>query len=167
MKEVFGFPVDQNQFSTLEEIQPAVSQRSVQEEAGLVDPRKTRFLRWTTQRADDQRTKTEDHLSTTVSTNSTAQGNFYSGNVEYPVVVGNSSPFFPHSFSANSSDILPLQSVESVHYLLDSGAVNVGDETLYDSLNCNKRISCAGPEWSAGRPGNKPFGASSAACPSS
>ena len=65
-----------------------------------------------------------------------------------------------------------------------------------DSLNCNKRISCAGPErsagrpghtptrrtfaceklvedscagpdWSAGRPGTMPFGASSAACPSS
>ena len=30
VKEVFGFPVDQNQFSTLEEIQLAVSQRSVQ-----------------------------------------------------------------------------------------------------------------------------------------
>ena len=48
VKEVFGFPVDQNQFSTLEEIQPAVSQRSVQEEEGLVDPKKTRLLRWTT-----------------------------------------------------------------------------------------------------------------------
>ena len=64
---------------------------------------------------------------------------------------------------------------------------------MYSDLKCNKRISCAGPErsagrpghtptrrtlacgkliedsyagqnWSAGRPGNRPFGASSAAC---
>ena len=31
---------------------------------------------------------------------------------------------------------------------------------------CNKRISYAGPERSAGRPVNRPFGASTAACPS-
>ena len=36
-------------------------------------------------------------------------------------------------------------------------------------LACEKTIedSCAGQDWSAGRPGNRPFGASSAACPSS
>ena len=86
-----------------------------------------------------------------------------------------------------------MQSVEHVNYSLDSG-VNVGDgDSLYSDVNCNKRISCAGPErsagrpghtptrrtlacgkliedsyagydWSAGRPGNRPFGASSAAC---
>ena len=32
------------------------------------------------------------------------------------------------------------------------------DKTIEDS--------CAGQDWSAGRPGNRPFGASSAACPS-
>ena len=68
-----------------------------------------------------------------------------------------------------------------------------GGDSLYSDFKCNKRISCAGPErsagrpghtparrtlacgklvedsyagqdWSAGRPGNRPFGASSAAC---
>ena len=36
-------------------------------------------------------------------------------------------------------------------------------------LACEKTIedSCAGQDWSAGRPGIRPFGASSAACPSS
>ena len=35
-------------------------------------------------------------------------------------------------------------------------------------LACEKTIedSCAGQDWSAGRPGNRPFGASFAACPS-
>ena len=36
-------------------------------------------------------------------------------------------------------------------------------------LACRETIedSCAGQDWSAGRPGNRPFGASTAACPSS
>ena len=101
------------------------------------------------------------------------------------------SQFFENSFLACSPDILSQQSGGNVQYLLGDG-VNVGDE-LCDSLKCNKRISCAGPEWSvgrpghtptrrqiaceklvedscagqewsAGRPGNRPFGASTAAC---
>ena len=93
-----------------------------------------------------------------------------------------------------------LQSVGHVHYLLGTGASD--DDALYSNdVNdvactedpCNKRISYAGPEWSAGRPGhtptrrrlacgktiedscagqdwsagrpgNRPFGASTAAC---
>ena len=101
--------------------------------------------------------------------------------------------FIDHSFSASSADILPVQSVEHVNYSLDSGVNVGGGDSLYTDFKCNKRISCAGPEtsagrpghtptrrrlacrkliedsyagqdWSAGRPGNRPFGASSAAC---
>ena len=57
--------------------------------------------------------------------------------------------------------------------MLEIGAV---DDAVYSSdvndvacikQQCNKRISYAGPERSAGRSGNKPFGASIATCPSS
>ena len=34
---------------------------------------------------------------------------------------------------------------------------------MYGSETCNKRISNAGQEWSAGRPGNRPIGAREAA----
>ena len=160
-----------------------------------MDPRTTRLQRLAAQRTEDAGTKTIEELTTTVPTCSTAQGIVYSDCVE-PDAVRNCSQFFPHSFPACSPDILSLQSGGNVHYMLDSGeAVNVGGE-LYSDLNCNKRISCAGPErsagrpghtptrrtfaceelvedscagpdWSAGRPGTMPFGASSAACPSS
>ena len=196
VQNVFGFPVDQNQFSVLQSNQSAESQRSTQRETGLVDPRTTRHLRWAAQQTDDQGTKTVEEMTTTVPTCSAAQGIVYSDCVE-PNAVRNCSQFFPYSFPACSPDILSLQSGGNVQYMLDSGAaVNVGDDYLYDSLKCNKRISCAGPEWSAGRPGHTPtrrtfacekliedscagqdwsagrpgltpFGASSAACPSS
>ena len=105
-------------------------------------------------------------------------------------------------YSASPSDILNLQSVGPVHYSLGTGAV-FDDALYYNDVNdvactgsiCNKRISnagpersagrpghtpsrrelacgkliedrCAGQDWSAGRPGLTPFGASSAACPS-
>ena len=114
-----------------------------------------------------------------------------------------SSLFVDDSFSASPVDILSLQSAGPVHYTLGIGAS--GDDALYSMdvedvactfKTCNKRISNAGPERSAGRPGHTPtrrtlacgqniedrcagqdwsvgrpdltsFGASSAACPSS
>ena len=131
-----------------------------------------------------------------------AQGNSISGTCVDPVVSRICSPFFTHSFSASPSDILKLQSVGPVHYSLGIGAVfddalyynDVNDVACTDSI-CNKRISdagpersagrpghtpsrrelacdktiedsCAGQDWSAGRPGIRPFGASSASCPS-
>ena len=47
-----------------------------------------------------------------------------------------------------------MQSVGHVHYELESGVV--GGESLYGDFKCNKRISNAGPDWSAGRPGHTP-----------
>ena len=111
-------------------------------------------------------------------------------------------PTFFDSLSACPPDILESQSGGNVQCLLETGAI-VDDALYYNDINdvactdqkCNKRISDAGPErsagrpghtptrgklacdktiedscvgqdWSAGRPGNRPFGASSAACPS-
>ena len=113
-----------------------------------------------------------------------------------------SSFFVDNSFFASPVDILSLQSGGLVHHTLRTGAI-VGDAMYEQDVNdvdCtdrnyNKRISYAGPErsagrpghtpirrdlacektiedscagqdWSAGRPGNRPFGASSVTCPS-
>ena len=199
-KLVFGFPLDANQFSTLDEYQSAETQCQREEEGGLVDPRTTRHLRTAAIRAEERGSQADASSSATVPSHRTAQGHLYSGIGVNPVAIENCSQisFVQNSFSACPPDILSLQSGGDVQYLLGEGA-NVkndgGDEFLYDSLNCNKRISCAGPEWSAGRPGhtptrrqfaceklvedsyagqdwsagrpgNRPFGASSAACPS-
>ena len=117
-----------------------------------MDPRKTRLLRWTTQRTDDQEAKTEQATIATVNYSKT-QGTVDSGNCLNPVVSESSSQFF-HSFSAQASDNFLMQSGESVQYVLGSGVI--GGESLYGDLKCNKRISNAGPEWSAGRPGHTP-----------
>ena len=153
---IFGFPVDQNQFKVLQSNQPVESQRSTKREEGLVDPRTTRLQRLAAQRTEDTRDQAVEELTTTVPTCSTAQGIVDSDCVE-PDAIRNCSQFFPYSFPACSPNILSLQSGGNVQNMLDSGAaVNVGDDSLYDSLKCNKRISCAGPEWSAGRPGHMP-----------
>ena len=173
------------------------------EEEGLVDPRSTRLSRLAAPRAEDQGTLADGRIPATVPIDRDAQGTFVSGDCVDPVVFETCSQFFTHSFSACPSDILNSQSVGPVHYLLESGAV-VDDVLYYEDVNdvactdlkCNKRISVAGPErsagrpghtptrcdlacektiedscaghdWSAGRPGNRPFGARTAACPSS
>ena len=198
---VFGFNVSANQFQVLEPEQSAASSRSTeQRREGLIDPRTTRQRRWAAREIEAQRTEAERATVATVSVENTQEICTNSGRVINPVVFENSSPFF-HSFSVSSSDILQ-QSVEPVHYLLETGASV--DDALYSMgvkdvacmlENCNKRISdagpersagrpghtpsrrnlacgktiedsCAGPDWSAGRPGIMPFGARSAACPS-
>ena len=153
--EVFGFTVDENQFAVLQSEQSAASQREV----GLVDPRMTRHLRWAARRAavqtEGQEPKTKQAETTTVSSFSTIQGN--SGTCVNLGVV-NCSQLCEKSFPAYSTDILHLQSVESVPYSLGSGVVkNGGGNSLYSDFNVTDvRISCAGPERSAGRPGHTP-----------
>ena len=132
-----------------------------------------------------------------------AQGIFDSGDCIEPVASRIRPKFFPDSLSVSSSDILRVQSGDNVPNLLEIGvivddalnSIDVNDVACTDQT-CNKRISyaepewsagrpghtptrrrlacektiedsCAGQDWSAGRPGNRPFGASSAACPSS
>ena len=194
VSEVYGFPIVENQFALFQSDQSTESQLSTQREVGLVDPRTTRHLRWATQQAVDQEAKTKQAESATVSSLSNTQGISNSGTNVNPVVLEDCSQIFiDHSFSASSVDILPVQSVEHVKYSLDSGVNVGGGDSLYSDFKCNKRISCAGPErlagrpghtptrrtlacgklvedsyagqdWSAGRPGNRPFGASTAAC---
>ena len=197
---VFGFQLSENQFQILNSDQTVTSSRSTErQEEGLTDPRTTRQRRWSTRGTERQEMKTEEAPLATVYYRS-AQGTSSSGTFVNPDAIDNSSPFV-HSFFASPSDIL-LQSVGPVHSLLETGASV--DDALYrlgvkdvacTFQNCNKRISdagpersagrpghtptrrnlacdktiedsCAGPDWSAGRPGTMPFGASSAACPS-
>ena len=201
---VCGFPVAVNQYEAL---QSAEFQNSGQREEGLVDPRTTRSLRQAAKRVGNREKLDIGENSFAVHVENAAQGNFDSDICVEPVAVELSSQFIPYSFPASSSDIL-LQSGEPVHYMLGNGAMNVdgGKDALYISgepvqdvacmdpnfkrisyagpewsagrpghtpirriLACDKNIedSCAGQDWSAGRPGNRPFGASSAACPSS
>ena len=175
-------------------------------EEGLVDPRMTRHLRQAAAKVGNREVLETGGNSFTVHLENPAQDICTSDICVEPVAVGNTSQFFQNSFSASSSDIL-LQSGEPVHYMLGKGAVNVDGEkkALYYNgesvkdvacmdpnfkrisnagpewsagrpghtpirriLACDKTIedSCAGQDWSAGRPGNRPFGARSAACPS-
>ena len=162
--EVCGFPIAANQFSVLQASQPAETQCQEQEDVGLVDPRTTRHLRRATHKTDDRGSLADVGSSATVSTHRNTQGILYSGSVVNPVVSGNDSLFFvQNSFSASPSEVLNLQSVGHVHYSLGIGAS--ADDALYDknvkdvacTKNiCNKRISNAGPDWSAGRPGHTP-----------
>ena len=66
VSEVFGFPVDANQFSALRVNQPAGSQCQPESEVGLVDPRTTRHLRLAAKRTEDQGAKTKEADSATV-----------------------------------------------------------------------------------------------------
>ena len=84
-------------------------------------------------------------------------------------IVENQTTFFPHSLSVSALDVLESQSGGNVQNLLEIGVV---DDAMYNNdvnevactlENCNKRISVAGQEWSAGRPGNRPRGAREAA----
>ena len=163
VSKVFGFPVDVNQFSPLSENQPAESQKSTHRGVGLVDPRTTRHLRWAAARTDNQEAKTKQAVSATVQIENPAQDIFDSDTCVEPVAMGNSQ-FFPYSLSASSPDIL-LQSGEPVHYMLGSGTGVDDCDAMYNMYvkdvactesSCNKRISYAGPEWSAGRPGHTP-----------
>ena len=127
--EVLGFPVSQNQFQRLSANE--VQESEFSQEQPLEDPRKTRAQRLQT--------------SSNVERQELLQGN---DTVHY------SSPFVENDTTFFNS--------LSVHSLLGSGtgAMNFDDDAMYDkhvndvacmeSENCNKRISSAGPERSAG-----------------
>ena len=109
-----------------------------------MDPRTTRLLRQAAVQDGNREMIDSRGHSFAVNVENPAQDNFDHGTCVEPVAVENATQFIPYSFAASSSDIL-LQSGEPVHYMLESGAVNVdGGEVLYSDLNCNKRISCAG-----------------------
>ena len=201
MEKVLGFPVEANQFSILSN--PSAESQCLREEEdmGLVDPRTTRHLRAAASRAETRGRQAEiQHPATVHYSSGDAQGIISGTCVELVTSDICSSFFVDNSFSASPVDILSLHSAGPIHYTLGTGAIvgdamyekDVYDVACMDSI-CNKRISYAGPErsagrpghtpirrdlacdktiedscagqdWSAGRPGNRPFGASSAAC---
>ena len=149
---VLGFPVTPSQFSVLSEDE--VTGAELGQDQSLEDPRQTRVQR---------------HIA---SSSTGVQGIVLSEGVAENLVPTESEnePTFFHSLSVSAPDILRVQSGGPVQLLLESGAVvddalyisDVNDVACTDDI-CNKRISCAGQEWSAGRPGNRPIGASDAA----
>ena len=204
-RAVFGFPVSVNQFQFLEDSKSAESTYQSQSEDRLVDPRKTRLVRLQAATGStEQRTLgnlSSEGIFETVPPINDAQGTFDNEDSVEPVASRICPSFFPYSVSVSPPDILESQSDGVVQNLLEPGAVddavyinNVNDVACTDGI-CNKRISYAGPErsagrpghtptrcnlacgkttedscaghdWSAGRPGNRPFGASTAVCPS-
>ena len=204
--EVCGFPISVNQYQILQDSKSAESTSSRQLQDRLIDPRTTRLARQRAARDISEQGILETVISggifETVPPVRDAQGNFDSRNVVEPVASDIHPLFFPNSLSVSPLDILELQSNGNVQNLLGIGvaiddalySINVNN-VAYTDGTCNKRISdagperlagrpgrtpsrrelacgktiedsCAGQDWSAGRPGNRPFGASSAACPS-
>ena len=149
---VLGFPVTPNQFSILTEDE--VTNSELGQDQRLEDPGQTRAQRQLT------------------SSSVGVQGTVLSEGVSeefVPIEIENEPTFF-NSLSVSSSDILRVQSGDNVQNLLETGVViddamysmNLNDVACTDGI-CNKRISVAGQEWSAGRPGNRPIGAREAA----
>ena len=144
---VLGFPVAPNQFSILSEDE--VTNSELGQDQKLEDPRQTRAQRHS------------------ASSGIGEQGIMLREGVAEVLVPSNSEnePTFFRSLSVSAPDILNSQSGGLVQNLLEIGVVD--DAMYYNDVNevactldiCNKRISCAGQEWSAGRPGNRPIGA--------
>ena len=165
VSSVFGFPVSENQFNVLQSTESAVSQSRVQRGDGLIDPRTTRLSRLqVARRTDDQETLANRGISNIVPVFSDEQGIVNSGYCVESVSSGLNPTFFHSSFSACPPGILESQSGGNVHYELETGPVV--DDAMYSSDvydvactndHCNKRISVAGPERSAGRPGHTPI----------
>ena len=201
--EVNGFPVSVNQFQILEDSRSAESTSSRQVQDSLADPRTTRLVQQrAAKREAGQGIATTEGIFDIVPLVRDAQGTIDSGKRVEPAASRIRSKFFPHSLSVLPPDILESQSGGVVQNLLEPGVMrddalyihDVNDVACKDDI-CNKRISyaglersagrpghtpfrqklacektiedsCAGQDWSAGRPGNRPFGASFAACPS-
>ena len=188
--EVFGFQVAANRYTVLSESAVQSSGR-VQGYSSLVNPRTTPLQRLQAAQEEAARGNSTSGgiLELFTPSVSDAQENLY--NVE--PVASNSAPAFFHSFNSLSVQTNELGTGD---FLKD--AVYNSDVKDVDciQLKCNKRISdagqersagrpghtptrrdfvcvkhmedsCAGQEWSAGRPGTGPLGASDPACQSS
>ena len=139
-------------------------QSSRQNEDKLIDPRSTRLSRQQAARGtEEQGTLCTEGILNTVPPENDAQEIFDSRDCVEPVASGNNHSFFPHSLSVSAPDFLESQSGGNVQHLLEIG---VYDDAMYNDdvnevtcmeRNICKRISNAGQEWSAGRPGNRPM----------
>ena len=149
---------------------PAVSTGQSQIQDRLIDPRTTRLARQQAARGSTGqgtlRNLENDGIFHTVPLVHDEQGILYSGGIDQPVSSEICHSFFPYSLSISPSDILDVHSGGIVQNELEIGAI-VDDAVYSNDVNevdctkdtCNKRISCAVPERSAGRPGNRPIGA--------
>ena len=177
-------------------------------QAGLIDPRITGLARQqAARRTEEQGTfgnVLKEGIFHTVPQVQDVQGILTSGDVDQPVASGIRSQLFPDSLFVSAPDILDSQFGGIVSNLLETGvavddalySIDLNDVACTENEICNKRISYAGPErsagrpghtpirrelacgkhiedrvagqdWSAGQPGIRPFDASTAACPSS
>ena len=168
---VFGFPVSTNQFNVLQDSESAVSTSQVQGEDSLVKPRSTRLQRLqAAKRAEEQGTLLSEGIFETIAhCNNDEQGIASTSEIEELVSSRAQPTFFHDSLSVSSTDILSVQSVGNSNFELGTG--DLTDAVYYSNVNevtcskdiCNKRISYAGQDWSAGRLGNRPIGATDAA----
>ena len=162
-------------FKSLEDSTPAVSTSSSQIQNRLIDPRTTRLARLQAARKIDEQgifgNLSSEGIFDTVPPVRDAQGILNSGDGVEPVASGISHSFFLGSLSVSALDVLKLQSGGNVQNLLETGvafddalySMDLNDVACTENEICNKKISHAGQEWSAGRPGNRPIGACDAA----
>ena len=103
---------------------------------------------------------------TTVPLCNDEQGIFSTREFEKPISSRNQPTFFHYYLSVSPIDILDVQSVGNLNFDLETCDLN--DAMYYNDVKevictensiCNKRISNAGQEWPAERPGNRPLGA--------
>ena len=135
-----------------------MSTSQTQREDNLVNARTTRLQ--AVRRDAEQgtlETLSSEGVFDTVPLVQDVQGTLTSGGIDQSVSSGIHPQFFPDSSSVSPSDILKVQSGGNVHYQLGTGDLN--DAMYYNDVNevistenesCNKRISNAGQEWSAG-----------------
>ena len=149
--EVFGFPVAVNQYSAFSEQSAVESNSQVQGVETLVNPRTTRLQRFQAARQAAARgsQQNEGILDWFQSANSDVQGI-----VDCGIIPGTSET--PYSFNSLSVQNFEL---ESGNFVDANDALYIKDLKDVECTvgHCNKRISTAEPEWSAGRPGHTPI----------
>ena len=151
--EVFGFPIAVNQYKVLSEEQAALSSGQVQGYTSLVNPRTTRLhqLRATQEAAARGDSTTEDILNMFTPVENDAQKLLYSGQA-VDSVTSELPSYSLHSLSVRNFEL------ESGNFVDANNAMYIKNLKDVECTvgHCNKRISTAGSEWSAGRPGHTP-----------
>ena len=149
---VMGFPISVNQFNVPSKSEFAESQSQVQEEASLINPRSTRLQRLlAAKRAGDQGILLNEGTFESIVPPNFVEPTFFDNSLSVSATE-NSVKNSVGKFELETSDI-----DGALHYS------DVREVICTENLICNKRISNAGQEWSAGRPGNRPIGARDAA----
>ena len=151
---VFGFPVAENQYSIFNAQSAVESSGQVQGEDTLDNPRTTRLRRFQAAReaAVDGRQPVGGILDMFTQWNSDAQRTFDNSGIDVKPVASTLPYAFFDSLSVQNFEL------EAGNSFIEDAVYNMGSVKDMDctDFNCNKRISNAGPDWSAGRPGHTP-----------